>query len=271
MVFLALITNTFREAIQKKFILIVFAIISLLLILFLSFLSLDSVDDMNNFMQSIGQESFRDAIVVFETALISSVSFNIVFILLIILVSSFIPSMLEKGNIDLIISKPISRTNIIIGKFISTVAIVFVILTYLVGCIWLIVSLKTGVWHFPFLYSIIGFTFIFAVLYSLILLVGLISQNTIISILVNLLLFFPITGILSTRETTIYTFVSNDTVKFIINFFYYILPKPWDMHDMVLKIIAGQSVESWQPVITSAIFMLTMLTLSIYYFKKKDY
>lgn len=270
MVFLALITNTFREAIQKKFILIVFAIISLLIILFLSFLSLDTVDDMNNFMQSIGQDSFRDAVVIFENALISSVSFNVVFILLIILVSSFIPSMLEKGNIDLIISKPISRTNIILGKFISTVIIVFFILTYLIGCIWLIVSLKTGIWHFPFLYSIIGFTFIFAVLYSLILLIGLISQSTIITILVNLLLFFPITGILSTREQ-IYTFVTNGAVKGVIDFFYYILPKPWDMHDMILKLIAGEQIASWQPLITSTIFMLTMITLSIYYFSKKDY
>ncbi|MCB0721529.1 MAG: ABC transporter permease subunit [Ignavibacteriae bacterium] len=271
MVFLALITNTFREAIQKKFILIIFVIISLLILLFLSFLSLDTVDNMNSFIKSIGQESFRDAVIMFENGLISQVPFFVVFLLLIIMVSSFIPSMLEKGNIDLIISKPISRTNIVLGKFISTIIIVFLILTYLVGVIWLIVSLKTGVWHFTFLLSIIGFTFIFAVLYSLILLVGLISQNTIITILVNMLLFIPITGVLSNREHLIYTFITNGVVKGIIDFIYYILPKPWDMHDMMLKIIAGQPVDSWQPLITSSIFMVTMLALSIYYFKKKDY
>lgn len=270
MVFLALITNTLREAIQKKFILIIFGVISLLLILFLSFMSLDSVDDMNNFMMSFGEDSFKDAVVSFENLLISSVSFNVVFILLIILVSSFIPSMLEKGNIDLLISKPISRSNIILGKFIATNLIIFAILTYLIGCIWLMVSLKTGVWHFPFLYSIIGFTLIFAILYSLILLTGLISQSTIISILVNVLLFFPITGLLSTREG-MYTMVTSKPVQGVVDFFYYVLPKPWDIHDMVLKIIAGQPVESWQPLITSLIFMFAMLSLSIYYFKKKDY
>lgn len=270
MVFLALITNTIREAIQKKFILIIFAVISLLLILFLSLINLDSVEDMNEFMMTFGQESFKDAVVQFENLLINAVSFNVVFVLLIVLVSSFIPSMLEKGNIDLLISKPISRAEIILGKFIATVFIVFCILAYLIGCIWLMVSIKTGVWHAPFLYSIIGFTIIFAVLYSLVLLVGLVSQSTIISILVNVLLFFPITGLLSGREQ-FYTFITSSVVQFFIDFFYYILPKPWDMHDITLKLIAGQPVESWQPVLTSLLFMVTMLTLSIYYFKKKDY
>ncbi len=271
MIFLALITNTFREAIQKKFILIVFLVISVLLILFLSFLSLESVESMNEFMMQLGQDSFRDAIIMFQNSLISNIPFYVVFVLLMIMTSSFIPSMLEKGNIDLLISKPISRTNIIIGKFLATNAIIFVVLAYLVGTIWLMVSLKSGIWHFPFLLSIVGFTVIFAILYSIILFTGLVTQNSILTILVNLILFFPITGILSAREQMIYTFVSSGPVKFIIDFFYYVLPKPWDVHAIMLKLIAGETVDSWQPLITSLVFMIAMLALSIFYFKKKDY
>lgn len=261
---------TFREALAKKFILSIFIIISLFLLLFLGFLNLDTTQAINDIMAATGAESFREAIIKFETGLISHIPFFIVFVLFIILTSSFIPAMLDKGNIELLLSKPITRTNIILGKFLAVNLFIFSILVYLVGIMWLMISLKSGVWHFPFLYSVLWFTFIFAVIYSLIILIGLLTQSTILSILINLILLFPITGILSTREV-IFGFVHNDITKFIINFFYYVLPKPWDIREICVNTIDGSAVDSWQPVITSLLFCLTALGCSIYYFSKKDY
>jgi len=37
------------------------------------------------------------------------------------------------------------------------------------------------------------------------------------------------------------------------------------------NIIKGEKVVSWQPVITSALFLITFLSASIFVFKKKDY
>jgi ABC-type transport system involved in multi-copper enzyme maturation permease subunit len=185
--------------------------------------------------------------------------------------ASFIPSMLEKGNIDLVLSKPLSRTKIILGKFVSVVTLSFLIISFLILIIWLIISLKSNVWHFDFLISIVWFTFIFAILYSLEMYIGLISQSTILSLLITLFVLFPVTALLSVRENIVFSFLQSESIKFIFNFVYYIFPKPWDLREMCVNMIEGFTIESWWPVISSGLFMFVMLSLSIYYFSKKDY
>jgi len=248
----SIIIITFREALAKKFILSIFIIISLFLLLFLGFLNLDTTEAINSMMEATRKDSFQAAIASFETSLISHIPFFIVFVLFIILTSSFIPAMLDKGNIELLISKPISRTNIILGKFAAVNLFIFAILIYLVGIMWIMISLKSGVWYFPFLYSVLWFTFIFAIIYSLIILIGLLTQSSILSILINLILLFPVTGVLANRDA-IFSFVHSDITKFVINFFYYVLPKPWDIREIAVKSINEPHVESSQSVINSVL------------------
>jgi ABC-type transport system involved in multi-copper enzyme maturation permease subunit len=186
-------------------------------------------------------------------------------------VSSIIPSMLEKGNVDLLLSKPVSRSKIILGKFTGGVILIFFSLVYLIGMIWLIISFKFGYWNASFLSSIFILTFSFAVIYSLVIFIGITTQSSILSILINIFLIFLIYPFLASRETLLFQFITNNIAQFIINFFYYILPKPGDLQEISKSIIRGEKVVSWQPVITSALFLITFLSASIYFFKKKDY
>lgn len=271
MIFLTLLYSTFKEAFEKKIILTIFLLIAAVILLFLSFINLDSIEGLKEMLMMSGDESFRDAIIKFETNLINQFSFMVVFCLLLIMSASFIPSILEKGNIDLLLSKPISRRNIVIGKFISVVFLAFIIISLLVAVIWFIISIKTNIWYFPFLSAIIWFTFIFAVIYSFELFIGLISQSTILSLLLTLFLLFPVTALLSVRETMVFSFVKNETIIFIFNFIFYLLPKPWDLRESCINMIEGIAIQSWWPFISSGIFMLAMLSVSVYYFSKKDY
>jgi len=110
---------------------------------------------------------------------------------------------------------------------------------------------------------------------------GLVTQNTIISLAINLFILFPISAVLAVREQTIFTLVDSGFVKFIVDFLYYILPKAWDLREMCVNLILGYGVESYQPLgygvesyqplITSVLFMFTVISLSVYYFSKKDY
>ena len=147
----------------------------------------------------------------------------------------------------------------------------FIIISLLVSVIWFIISIKTNVWHFPFLTAILWFTFIFAVMYSFELFIGLVSQSTILSLLLTLFLLFPVTALLSVRETMVFSFVKNDTIKFVFNFVFYLLPKPWDVRELCINMIEGVAIQSWWHLISSGIFMLAMLSVSVYYFSKKDY
>lgn len=270
MIFLTLMLSTFREAIAKKIFLGFFAISTLIILIFLFLINVDSVEGMVNMMESSGEEGIKQLVIGFQVAMIN-ISYLLIITFCLVSVSSFIPSMLEKGNIDLLLSKPVSRTNIILAKFSGGVVLIFVSLVYLIGLVWLILSLKSGFWHVPFLYSIFWLTLSFAVVYSLIIFIGLVSQSTVLSIIISLFLVFIICPILSVREEVIFSLVSNSTVQFMINFLYYILPKPSDINKISMNIITGESVVSYMPVYSSVIFMLAVLSVSVWYFRKKDY
>jgi ABC-type transport system involved in multi-copper enzyme maturation permease subunit len=268
--FLALIVTTFREAVAKKIFLGFFLIATVIILIFLFVVNVDSIESMVDMMEATGPDAVKQLVINFEV-LILNISYLLIITFCLIAVSSFIPSMVEKGNIDVLLSKPISRIKIILGKFAGGVALIFISLVYLLGFVWIILSSKSGFWHFPFLSSILWLTLSFAVIYSLIILIGLLTNSTILSILIGMLLTFILSPVLFAREQIIFPLTDSSVVKFIFNFLYYILPKPSDLNSISSAIITGEPVASWQPVITSVLFMLVMLSLSILYFRKKDY
>lgn len=270
MIFLTLLFSTFREAIAKKIFIGFFAISTLIILIFLFLINVDSIEGMVNMMELSGEEGVKQLVIQFEVAMIN-ISYLLVITFCFISVSSFIPSMLEKGNIDLLLSKPVTRAQIILAKFLGGVLLIFLSLLYLIGFVWLILSSKSGFWHVPFLYSVLWLTLSFAVIYSLIILIGLISQSSILSIILSLFLVFIVCPVLYFREEAIFSLVSNNAVQFIINFLYYILPKPTDINQISTDIITGSPVKSYMPVFSSVLFMLAALSASIFYFKKKDY
>ncbi len=261
---LTIILNTFREAIAKKIFVGYYIIYTIIIIVILLAVNLDAVEGVMSITDV--QQS-----VLSLQAIMTSVSYLLVLIFCIISSASFIPSMTDKGTIDLLLSKPLSRTTIILSKYLGAVVFVGISLIYFIGAIWLILSLKSGYWNFSFLFTILSLTFSFAVMYSIVLLIGLTTQSSIIAILVNLFLLFVLLPVLAGRENVIFTFVTNEAVRFVFNFFYYIFPKPGEINDITVKIITKQPVTSWQPAITSLLFCVAVLGYSVYYFSKKDY
>lgn len=270
------ISGIIREAFAKKIILSIFIFFSLIILFIVFAATNDSVAGMLTFLEaSGGNADYRSAVIYFESNISSKIPMFMLTAFYLIIVSSFIPSMLQKGHIDLLLSKPISRTKIVIGHLLAGTTFAFLSSFFLLGIIWLIVSSKTGVWHIPFLYSILWFTFIFLTLYSFVILVGLLTKNTILNILINLILFFPLSWIfyllnLVTKKGEQF-FSFGAVTEFIIKFFYYILPKPWDLADLCESTIKGEALGSIQPVISSVLFIGIMISLSIWYFNRKDY
>jgi len=276
---LTIIKNTFREALAKK-IFIGYYIFYAIVILFMIFLvNMDAVEG----VMSLADEK---AIVRQVETGFFMLSWNLIIFFSLISTASFIPSMLEKGTIDLLISKPISRSMILLSKYLGAVLFVFLSMVFLLGSIWLILSLKSGFWDFTFLLSILWLTFAFAVMYSIVVIVGLTTQSTVISILVNFFLIFVLCPILSIREAVVFSLVTNDTVKFVFDFLYYVLPKPGEIRDITNAMIMNEPINvwksslntetqvftvSWMSAISSFIFCAAMMAYSVFYFSKRDY
>lgn len=278
---LTIIKNTFREALAKK-IFIGYYIFYAIVVLFMVFLvNMDAVEGV------ISLTDIKATVHAAEVGFLK-LSWSLIIFFSLISTASFIPSMLEKGTIDLLISKPLSRATILLSKYFGAVLFVFLSMVFLMGSIWLILSLKSGYWDFTFLFSVVSLTFAFAVMYGIVVLVGLTTQSSIIAILVNFFLIFVLCPILSIREGLIFTFVTNDAVRFVFNFVYYVLPKPGEIENITSSLITEQPINmwsttvnitpenpgftaSWMSAISSFLFCAVVMAYSIYYFSKKDY
>ena len=184
-------------------------------------------------------------------------------------VSSFIPNLLEKGHIDIILSKPVARSQVLIGKYLGGLIVVLLNVTFLVGGIWLLIGLKFSVWDTNFLYIILTVTFAFATLYSLIILIGILSQSHILSMMLCYIIFIAFSPVISKLHYA--EFITNKFYKALVDILYYIHPKTADIWGMTESILKGEAIASYQPIYTSAAFLVLIFGLSIFIFSKKDY
>lgn len=263
---------TLREAFAKK-VFIFFMIISgvVLLALGLIFGFADTNVIMTSFNPSFNQFGASNFITALELIIISPLA-SLCLLLAIFSSANFVPSMLEKGNIDLLISKPVSRQQLIWGKFFGGIVIVLFEVAILIIGVWLIVSVKFSVWNFGILNAIWVITLTFAALYSVIVLFGVITRGWVLGMMMAYFIFLIISPILLAFKDNRIFFISSKFVKGLIDSLYYIFPKTSELMGDILKNVSiGAGVQDFQPLITSVIFLLAMMFLSILIFNKKDF
>jgi hypothetical protein len=113
----------------------------------------------------------------------------------ILLTAAIIPRTLETGSIELLLSKPVSRTLLFLSKFFGGCAFMFVNAVYLIGGLWLILGFRFGVWSHGLLLCIPVYVFLFAVYYSVSALAGLIWRNAILSVVVTIIFWVSCWGL----------------------------------------------------------------------------
>ncbi|MFA3783125.1 ABC transporter permease [Melioribacteraceae bacterium 4301-Me] len=186
-------------------------------------------------------------------------------------VSSFIPHLLEKGNIDIFLSKPISRAQLILGKYLGGIIVVLVNVFYLVVGIWILTGWKFGDWNVSFLFTAVSITYAFSVLYALIILIGIITQSSILAMMLSYLIFFVFSPLLVDRQRIVNFFGGGSLLKTVLEALYYLVPQTADLGTLTRNIAVNNSVNTFLPIYVSFIFIVLILSLSIIIFNKKDY
>jgi len=262
---------TIREAISRKIIVAFFAISTFTIIVFALLFGFVSAENFTQIStKNIPFDEMSAELVKGLKLIVVAPLFGGGLFLSIFSASSFIPNMLEKGNIDLLLSKPISRTQIILGKFLGGVLIVFLNIAYLIISLWILIGIKFSIWEPSFLYSILTITFTFASLYSLIILIGILTQSSVLAMMLSYLIFFIFSPILSARDSIGY-FLNNSIVNGIMEVLYYIIPKTSELGTITTELAMGYGIEEFQPILTSLAFLILVLYFSIIIFSKKDY
>jgi len=125
-----------------------------------------------------------------KTALVALISFlaGVLGVFTAILVTaSIIPQMFEPGAIDLLLSKPVSRSLLFLTRFAGACAFILLNTAYFIVGLWLIVGLRFDIWSGRLLLCIPVFLFLFMIYYSVSALAGVVWRNAVVSVIITVL------------------------------------------------------------------------------------
>ena len=183
--------------------------------------------------------------------------------------AGLIPSVLEPGRIELLLSKPVSRTHILLGRYVGNVLVVSCNIRYLVLGVWTILGVKTGIWSPMFLISIATTIFVFAVLLSVVVLIGVLFESAALATMVTVALM--IMSLVLAQTSIMMRLLSSEWSRQVWRTLYYSLPKVYDLGKMTLDAIQSRTFDGFMPIWTSALFAAVVLTGALLIFARRDF
>jgi ABC-type transport system involved in multi-copper enzyme maturation permease subunit len=277
--FLAIIEETYREAFARKTV-IGFFIFSTVVILITMFFFLNpSVRDSMSKVQQWGKgpraNIATDVIMVQAIDIFWTIILVALYILTICLgvfsTTGFITSQMEKGTIDLLISKPVPKWLYLLGRYVATISIIFLQVVWFIFGIWLVVGATMGLWQPNFLSSVFFIMLGFASIYSIVVLISILSGSSALSMISGIGIFFISLIVAGGRgiENAVDT-GSKSLLGYIGDVLYYILPQCGDMSGNMKNMILGQPI-SWTPIFLIIGLGAGYVYLAIYTFNKKEF
>ena len=273
MITLALIRDTFREAFARKIFWGLFGLSTLMILFFLFLLRIDLVEGgmatLSVFGNANGRLADAQRIVRGVYGGIAAFLYTFGMGLAVFASSGLVPSVLEPGRIELLLSKPVSRSHILLGRYLGNVLVISCNIAYLVLGVWTILGVKTGIWSPDFLIAIATTIFIFAVLLSVVVLVGVLFESAALSTMctVALMIVSPILA----QTTVMLRLLSSEWSREIWRTLYYTLPKIYDIGHMTLDAIQNHAFQGFMPIWTSALFAVVTLSGALAVFSRRDF
>ena len=268
--------STLREAMARKvflFFLGISAVVIIVLALITVLTNSSSIlNNVGNFSKGnkIGASGLGNIVTMFEILIINSIA-NLGLLLAIFSSASFVPVMLEKGNIDLLLSKPISRAQLLWGKYFGGIFVVLINIAFLIIGVWFIISFKFSYWNFAVLWSILLITFAYAALNAVIVLFGVMTKSSILGMMTAYFIYLILSPFLLAAKDRMLPFLENKVLNTILDGFYYIIPKTSELFGKdIFNLASGTNIEI-QPIISSFLFLLFIMILSVELFKRKDF
>jgi ABC-type transport system involved in multi-copper enzyme maturation permease subunit len=196
--------------------------------------------------------------------------------------AGLIPSLLEKGTVDLFLSKPITRSNIFLSRCVGALTVIAVNILYFTLGIWMVFGIKLGVWHWGFLATSLVSSYMFGCFFAVAALVGMYAQSAGVAIIlafgVSLL-----SGALETREVFLYRIWDNTIYHRMLDVLYYITPQLSAMGKSASALISANPFPAsvrgaatpqefnLLPFFYSTLSAGAMYALAILIFRRRDY
>ena len=269
----ALVADTFQEARARWLFWGLFALSTLLILIFLFVLQVDLTAGAISFLGIQATARRIYSIQKFVNVSYSWVSIALYVwgtFLAVFASSGLIPSVLEAGRISLLLSKPLSRTTLLMGRYVGNLLVVTLNHVYLVFSVWIILGWKTDIWEPRFLLAIPVSVFLFAVLLAVVVLVGVIWESAALSVMAPVGL--ALISVLLAQHQFVIRLLSSDWSRQLWMFFYWIFPKVFDLGNAMRQTILFDRSADWStPIWTSTAFGLVALLSALNIFRKRDF
>ncbi len=270
---IALLVDTLREALARKIFWGLFAVSTVMILFFLFLMKIDIVEGATATVSLFGgvvdHTTSLERLVRQVYGAVAAFLYGFGMFLAVFASAGLTPSLLEPGRIELLLSKPVGRVHLLFGRFAGNILVISTNTIYLVLGVWAIFGWKTGVWNQAFLWVILTTIFLFTVLLTVVMLVGVVFESAALATMVTvaLMLMSPILAQTSLMERLL----SSDWSRQLWKGLYYVLPKTYDLGRMTRALVLDGRVDSMMPVWSSAAFAIVALIATLVIFARRDY
>jgi ABC-2 type transport system permease protein len=271
-----LVVDTWREALAR-YTLLGFALVSALFLLILTFaLNLDIVDGslaagtlFGKALELHGRAPAIDSVVVTGQSVFAGMLYVLGVFLAVFATGSQVPNLQHRGTVDLYVTRPISRTHLLLGRFLGAVTLVTANLVFLCGGVFLIVSLKTKVWNLRFLAAGAVILVVFLSFLGFMYLVGVLSSSTPLSIMLPYALYMI--SLPLAAHNRIAAAMDSRLAAGVVQTLYWILPKTAEVGRDLTGYVMGRTTPAMLPLATTAAFGAVCLGLALLVFNRKSF
>lgn len=281
---IAMLMFTIRESIRRGT-LIFYFVIGTLIIVFFAFAIKLSPDDGTTPLLLGKPMTFRgpfkiDPVEFILVQLVRSAGGSLLLIG-IFAMAGLVPSMLEKGTAELYLSKPISRTSLLLSRAMGAASGIGLNIIYFAIGILLVFGIKVGVWHWPLLLSALMIAVTFTFFYSLVALVGLVTKSQGFSIILAFV-FWLSSGVLEKRQGLLFDLWDNVVYHRFLDVLYYVTPQVSEMMENSYRLVGANPFDRMlvqnapvsfdiMPFVYSFLSASALYAFSAWYFSKQDY
>lgn len=278
----ALIGYTLREARHKWTLMAIFVLTSLLLMLLATLVNVDVVEGsiaaarlFGTVEVPLGDQTIQvtEAVTVIQTIITGTLS-TVGLLLALFITGNIVPRTLETGWVDLLVAQPMPRALLILGRTAGAMVVVTAGLAYLFGGAWAILAWKTGFGNVGFLVAGLVILFTYVSCYAGMVLVGVVTRNSPISIIAGIglwffgLILYPLH--VSEWSAAFSPGWRRAAASFVAESLYWALPKTAELTARAVEAAQRESFDL-APAWASLPFAIACLAVASWWFSRQDY
>jgi hypothetical protein len=262
--------HSVRESINKRMALVLIGMALLFAIILFFFISIKPLSDGSSVI-FVGRQMMGPASLAAPAAYSAEVSITGGLWLFLAIFASvpLLVSMLEKGWVELTLTKGVARWRVLLGCYFSglTLYVLTLCTAMLPAAIWL--WMKTGVGFKSLLVAILIETLGFAALMSLAALASMTRSGAALPIMIAIFVDL-LSPVLANREKGLFTLISSTFWRGVITWAYRILPKSYDLVNAGTGYIQFGTHGPWLPYWSTGLFVVVMMGTTMWLLHRKS-